>query len=46
MSVKETRSLNNIFNFKESEKSLTMDSLIRCEKHIIEGVLWVTTEEE
>jgi hypothetical protein len=27
MSVIKTRSLNNLFNFKESEKSLTMDSL-------------------
>jgi hypothetical protein len=26
MSVTQTRSLGNIFNFKESEKSLTMDS--------------------
>jgi hypothetical protein len=27
MSVTRTRSLDNFFNFKESEKSLTMDSL-------------------
>jgi len=36
-SVKVTRSLNNIFNFKESEKSLTMDSIL---------LLWVAYKGE
>ena len=36
MSVKGIRSIDSIFNFKESKKSLTMDSIM---------LLWVTYKE-